>query len=91
MKFFLLYIWLYNCKLLHKMYSLYSYAYYVIKTRLFSENTDASGIRKEASGDTRRGAQALEANQHTLFSHLKMIFKQKFRPKSAQNCVFFFK
>jgi len=29
------------------------------------------------------GAQALEEHQHTFCSHLKTLFKQKFRPKYA--------
>jgi len=48
-------------------------------------NNDISGVAMDggAKGDTRPGAKALEAHQHTLFSHLKTRFKQKFGPKSA--------
>jgi len=43
----------------------------------------ASGVAGEASRGMRPVAQALEPHQHTLFSHLKCVFKQKFIPKYA--------
>jgi len=34
-----------------------------------------SGVARGASGDTRPGAQALGAQQHTFCSHFKRVFK----------------
>jgi len=42
-----------------------------------------------ANGGTRPGAQALGTHKHNFCSHLKTHFKQKFRTKYAEKCVFF--
>jgi len=50
-----------------------------------------SGIARGASGGTCPGVQALEANQHTFYKHLKTRFKQKFRPNVCLKMRIFWK
>jgi len=47
-----------------------------------------SDVARRASGGTRPGVQALEAHQHTFYSHLKRILSRNLDQRILKNAYF---